>query len=94
LAADFLGIEVDGSHYDKAWEIKAFQSEAATFSSMKMKDMKIRFTGDIAIAQGHLSFKKKNGDGSGGIAFTDTWVLIGGRWQVIAAEDLEVPPEP
>jgi ketosteroid isomerase-like protein len=89
LADDFVGVDIDGSHYTKADEIRNTR-KPSEFASNHLNDIEIRFYGDAAVAQGSESWKKKDGT-PGKYVWTDTWIRRGGKWQVVAAEDL-VPP--
>jgi ketosteroid isomerase-like protein len=94
LADDFVGIDTSGKFYDKAKEIEGLAKDAEHFVSNHVNEIKIRFFGDTAVAQGSESWVGKNADGSqrrGRFVWTDTWVKRNGKWQVVAAEDLAVP---
>jgi ketosteroid isomerase-like protein len=93
LADDFLGVDVDGSHYDKAKAI-ADLTAGHNFISNHLVDIKVRFYGDAAVAQGSESWVRRNGNPKRGrFVWTDTWIKRDGQWQVVAAEDL-IAPEP
>jgi ketosteroid isomerase-like protein len=92
LADDFVGVDIDGSHYSKADAIKDYRSQPSEFASNHLNEVEIRFYGDAAVAQGNEGWKKKNG-AAGKFVWTDTWIKRNGKWQVVAAEDL-VPPAP
>jgi hypothetical protein len=90
LADDFVGVDIDGSHYSKADAIKDFRAHPSEFASNHLNEIGIRFYGDAAVAQGNESWKKKDAT-PGKFVWTDTWIRRGGKWQIVAAEDL-VPP--
>jgi ketosteroid isomerase-like protein len=90
LADDFVGVDIDGSHYSKADAIKDFRTHPSEFASNHLNEVEIRFYGDTAVAQGNESWKKKDGT-PGKFVWTDTWIKRAGKWQIVAAEDL-VPP--
>jgi ketosteroid isomerase-like protein len=90
LADDFLGVDIDGSHYSKADAIKDFRTHPSDFASNHLNEVEIRFYGDTAVAQGNESWKKKDGT-AGKFVWTDTWIRRGGKWQIVAAEDLVSP---
>jgi hypothetical protein len=92
LADDFVGVDIDGSHYSKADAIRDYRTLPSEFASNHLNQVEIRFYGDAAVAQGNESWKKKNG-ATGKFFWTDTWIKRNGKWQVVAAEDL-VPPAP
>lgn len=90
LADDFVGVDIDGSHDSKADAIKDYRSQPSEFASNHLNEVEIRFYGDAAVAQGNEGWKKKNG-AAGKFVWTDTWIKRGGKWQIVAAEDL-LPP--
>jgi ketosteroid isomerase-like protein len=90
LADDFVGVEIDGSHYSKASAIRDYHTQPSEFASNHLNEIEIRFYGDAAVAQGSESWKKKDGT-PGKFVWTDTWIKQNGKWQIVAAEDL-VPP--
>jgi hypothetical protein len=90
LADDFVGVDIDGSHYTKAQDIKDARTQPSEFVSNHANEIQVRFYGDAAVAQGSESWKKKDGT-VGKFVWTDTWIRRDGKWQVVAAEDL-VPP--
>ena len=91
LADDLVGVDIDGSHYSKEDAIKDFRKHSSDFVSNHLNGVEIRFYGDAAVAQGSESWKKRDGT-TGKFVWTDTWIRRGGKWQIVAAEDL-VPPE-
>jgi ketosteroid isomerase-like protein len=90
LADDFVGVDIDGSHYSKADVIKDYRTKPSEFASNHVNEVQIRFYGDAAVAQGSESWKKKDGT-PGTFFWTDTWIKRNGKWQVVAAEDLVAP---
>ena len=90
IADDFVGVDIDGSHYSKADMIKRHNTHPSEYISNHMNGVEIRFSGDTAVAQGSESWKKKDGT-TGKFVWTDTWIRRDGKWQIVAAEDL-VPP--
>src|SRR5215469_10415760 len=90
IADDFVGVDIDGSHYSKADMIKRHNTRPSEYISNHMNGVEIRFYGDAAVAQGSESWKKKDGT-TGKFVWTDTWIRRADKWQIVAAEDL-VPP--
>ena len=90
LADDFVGVDIDGSHYSKADGIKDFRTHPSEFVFNHLNEVEIRFYGNAAVAQGNWGWKKKDGT-TGKFVWTDTWIERGGKWQIVAGEDL-VPP--
>lgn len=93
LADDFVGVDIDGSHYSKADGIKVYRTQPSEFVSNHLNEVEIRFYGDAAVAQGSEGWKKKDG-ATGKYVWTDTWIKRNGKWQVVAAEDLVPPAAP
>lgn len=93
LADDFLGVNIDGSEYDKAKEISNIQSNRNEFQSNGLGEVKVRFYGDAAVAQGSELWQKRSGE-RGRFVWTDTWIRRNDSWQVVAAEAVQAPPAP
>ena len=92
LADDFVGVDPKGRLYDKAKMVSETAEAPKYFVSNHLNEVKIRFYGYTAIAQGNESWERKSGE-RGRFAWTDTWLRRNGRWQIVAAEDL-IAPEP
>jgi ketosteroid isomerase-like protein len=91
LAEDFLGVAPDGSLYDKAKAISETAEGPKEFVSNHLNDVKVRFYGDAAVAQGNESWVRRTGSPlRGRFVWTDTWIKRNGKWQIVAAEDLIV----
>ena len=89
LADDFIGVDPHGGIYDKAKMISDTREGSKFFASNHLNDVKIRFYGDTAVAQGSESWERRTGE-RGRFVWTDTWIRRNGRWQIVAAEDLTV----
>jgi len=88
LADDFVGVAPDGSLYDKAKEI-ADTRETGNMVSNHVNEVRVRFFGDTAVAQGSESWEKRTGEPKKGrYVWTDTWVRRNNKWQIVAAEDV------
>jgi ketosteroid isomerase-like protein len=93
LADDFVGVSHDGKRYTKADELNEDPAKPSEYVSNHLAEVEIRFFGDAAVAQGSEEWKKKDGR-TGKYVWTDTWIRRGGKWQIVAAEDLIPPSEP
>jgi len=94
LADDFVGIDPQGRTYDKVSMVRETRSAPEYFASNQLNEVKVRFFGNTAVAQGHESWQRHSGEPlRGRFVWTDTWVKRKGRWQIVAAEDL-IAPEP
>jgi ketosteroid isomerase-like protein len=92
VADDFVGVDPDGKLYDKAQEISETQREFKNYAYNHLNEVKVRFFGDTAVAQGSESWERRTGEPKfGRFVWTDTWIRRNGRWQVVAAEDLTIP---
>ena len=90
LADDFIGVDPRGQLYDKAKMISDTRDGAKFFASNHLNEVKIRFYGHTAVAQGSESWERRTGE-RGRFVWTDTWLRRDGRWEIVAAEDLTVP---
>ena len=93
LADDFIGTDPKGNLYDKAAMIADTKDAPKYFVSNHLDQVKIRFFGNTAVAQGSESWERRNGE-RGRFVWTDTWIHRNGRWQIVAAEDLIAAPLP
>ena len=92
LADDFIGVDPKGRLYIKQQMIDETSNAPKYFVSNRLNDVKVRFYGNTAIAQGSETWEKRSGE-RGRFVWTDTWLQRDGRWQIIAVEDLIVPEE-
>jgi ketosteroid isomerase-like protein len=91
IADDFLGVDPDGSMYNKEQAISETRTGPQTFLSNHTNEVKVRFYGETAVAQGSESWQRRSPEPRyGRYVWTDTWVRRNGQWQVVAAEDVEV----
>ena len=90
LANDFIGVDPHGQLYDKTKMISETREGPKFFASNHLNEVKIRFYGDTAVAQGSESWERRTGE-RGRFVWTDTWLRRNDRWEIVAAEDLTVP---
>jgi ketosteroid isomerase-like protein len=91
LADDFVGVSPEGTVYDKKTMVADTRTAPQVFLSNHLNEVKVRFFGDTAVAQGSESWEKRKGEPhSGRFVWTDTWIRRNGQWQIVAAEDLTV----
>ena len=93
LADDFLGVDPKGRVYDKTQMIADTREAPKYFVSNHVNDVKVRFYGDTAIAQGDETWERRSGE-RGRFVWIDTWLRRNGQWQIVAAEDLIAPEHP
>jgi len=90
LADDFIGVDPKGRLYTKQQMIDKKRNAPKYFVSNRLNDVKVRFYGKTAVAQGSETWEKHSGE-RGRFVWTDTWLRRNGRWQIVAAEDLIAP---
>ena len=89
LADDFVGISPGGKTYTKAQMLKDLRTDPHETAD-RIDGLSVRFYGDTAIAQAHEHVVGPPPElEPSETVFTDTWVRRGGRWRVVAAEDLD-----
>ena len=92
LADDYLGVAPDGTLRTKHDEIDGIRKSPESVASNHVNEVKVRFYGDTAIAQGSETWELKAGvPRRGRYVWTDTWLRRNQRWQIVAAEDLTAP---
>jgi hypothetical protein len=95
LADDFVGVDPKGALYDKSTMVSETRDASKHFVSNHANEIKVRFYGDTAVAQGNETWERRSGDQlRGRFVWTDTWVKRNGKWQIVAAEDLIAPEKP
>jgi uncharacterized protein (TIGR02246 family) len=90
FADDFLGVSPDGAQYTKQQFIDDTKAHPLGFTSNEVNEMKVRFEGNVAIAQGRETFTRKDGV-KGRFVWTDVLALRNGQWQIVAAQDAMAP---
>jgi uncharacterized protein (TIGR02246 family) len=90
FADEFVGVAPDGVRYTKQGFIDDTKAHPLGFTSIEIEEMKVRFEGNVAVAQGHETFTRKDGE-RGRFVWTDVLVRRGEKWQLIAAQDAMVP---
>ena len=94
LADDFIGVDPKGGSYDKAKMVSETRDAPKYFLSNHANQVRVRFYGDTAVAQGDETWKRRSGEPlRGRFVWTDTWVRRNGKWQIVAAEDLIAPEQ-
>jgi hypothetical protein len=93
LADDFIGVDPKGRLYTKQQMIDETRNAPKYFVSNQLNDVKVRFYGNTAIAQGSETWERGSGE-RGRFVWTDTWLRRNGHWQIVAAEDLIAPEKP
>ncbi|MGH7024945.1 MAG: nuclear transport factor 2 family protein [Caulobacteraceae bacterium] len=92
LTDDFQGVDPHGAMYDKASVLRDVR-EGPRYASDEVGPVSVRFYGNTAIAQAReREVGPPPARQAGEHVFTDTWVKLGGRWRIVAAEDVEGRP--
>ncbi len=61
-----------------------------SISSNHLNDVKVRFYGDTAVAQGNESWERRTGTPKRGrFVWIDTWIRRNGKWQIVAVPEPE-----
>jgi hypothetical protein len=95
IADDFQGTSPSGRRYGKKDAITT--DTKALERDCQLGEVKVRFFGDsIAIAYGAESaVKAKDGkETKHCLIWTDTWLKRAGKWQIVAAQDTNIPCKP
>ena len=92
LADDFVGIDPKGRFYTKKEMLADTRNAPKYFRSNQLNEVRVRFFGNTAVAQGYETWERRSGQPRRGrFVWTDTWVKRNGQWQIVAAEDLIAP---
>lgn len=81
----------------KAGDIRDARARAIEFTTFHNEGMKVRVYGNAAIVTGRTILQGKAKDGSVvdvEVQFTDTIVLEGGRWRIVAGHVSRLKPKP
>jgi hypothetical protein len=97
LADDFVWVYPSDGRllWSKAETIADAEAGPGDFVSNHVNEVKVRFFGMTAVAQGNESWvqKDKNGKVSKGrFIWSDVWVRRHGQWQMVQAQDQAIGP--
>ena len=96
IADDFQGTSPKGTRYGKDEAITTDSKSPSR--DCQLGEVKVRFFGDsIALAYGAESAVAKAKDGKEAkhcLIWTDTWLKRAGKWQIVAAQDTNIPCKP
>jgi uncharacterized protein (TIGR02246 family) len=92
FADDFLGVSPEGAHYTKQGFIDDTKAHPLGFASNELNKIKMRFFGNVAVAQGDETFTTQSGD-KGRFVWTDVLVRHDETWKIVAAQDAVAPAE-
>ncbi len=88
IADDFTAVSSKAERYGKAEAIRQIVDSKGKYKSLDVRDVRVRFYGDAAVAQGTDVWEMSDGK-RGSAVWTDTWVRTRtrGRWLIVAAQD-------
>lgn len=86
IADDFVWL-LDGKVLGKSDAISEAKSKPT--GTQHFDYVRVRFFGDMAIAQGQQTVTRRNRSKIRNL-FMDTWLLRGGKWQIVAATDVDI----
>lgn len=89
MAEDFVGMNSSGKTYDKKTLLKE-SIESANLFTEKTYNIRIKYYGTTAIAQGGETWTKLSDSTSRKSVWTDTWIYRNSKWELIAAMDLKL----
>lgn len=87
LADDFLDATYKGELRTKDEALAALRSAARADASQRLSDLRARIYGDAGIVTGINTVTARDGSFSVRVRFTDVFVLHGGRWQAVSAQE-------
>lgn len=90
MADDFAGVSLRGDIYDKSTLISESIMNANQYYSPRVFNVKVRFYGNAAVAQGNETWTKLSDSTSTTNIWTDTWIYRNKKWQIVAAQDLKI----
>jgi ketosteroid isomerase-like protein len=92
LADDYTWTDFDGIVWTKAQDLETLKSGEVVNTFYEVDDWKVRVYGDAAIVTGCTTVKEtwKGRDTSGKYRYTDTWVKLAGRWQLVASHTSKI----
>jgi hypothetical protein len=94
LAIDFVSTGPRGDKSNRAESIAAARKGPDVFASTALAEVTVRLHGTTAIAFGGDVLKLRSGSPAEvRTAWTDTWLLRNGAWQVVASHECVIRPE-
>lgn len=93
LADDFQGTAPDGSRYSKKQAVEEARNPKQPARNCQTYEVKVHFFGDsMAILYGSESATRRTSSGAASnrkLVWTDTWLKRNGKWQIVAAQDMQ-----
>ncbi len=93
IAEDFVGVDVNGQHMDKAQVLARMQSQEMEITSLRHEDIRARVFGDCAVATARTAVagRYKGQETGGEFPYMRVWVKRQGRWQAVATQSSAIP---
>lgn len=92
LADDFVHV-LPGGFINKAQHLDYLRSHPDAFrGTRRFSELTVRIYGHTALATGIVTTDRGDGSPPRNSAFTDVFVLRGGRWQAVNAQELTLAP--
>ena len=89
IAENFIGISWKAVRYAKTEALKEISESKGVFSSFIATGITVRLYGETAVAQGRDVWVMADKSRKEGSSFwTDTWIRVHGKWQIVAAQDI------
>ena len=93
LADDFQGASPEGKRYKKQDAVAGAQDTSKTAKDCRLLDARVRFFGDnlamVFGSESSVQTAKTGGEEKRCLIWTDTWLKLNGKWQIIAAQDTQ-----
>lgn len=87
IADDFVGVDSQGNHYNKAGLQRTIVQFRQSGQRLASDHVQLRVYDDAAVAQGFRRVFHADGTPAPRTAWTDTWVYTGGRWRLAASAE-------
>jgi ketosteroid isomerase-like protein len=98
LVADgFILTDSHGAITTKADDLRGARDRAIEFTAFRNEGMQVRLYGTTAVVTGRTIIAGKTRDGTAldiEVQFTDTVILLGGRWRIVASHVSRLKPGP
>ena len=93
IAEDFIGVDVNGKHLNKAEVLARMQSQEMEITSLRHEDIRVRVFGDCAVATARtvVAGRYKGQEAGGEFPYMRVWVKRQGRWQAVATQSSAIP---
>jgi ketosteroid isomerase-like protein len=93
IAEDFIGVDVNGQHLNKAEVLARVAAPEFEVTSLRHEDIRVRVFGDCAVATARtvVAGRYKGQDTGGEFPYMRVWVKRQGRWLAVATQSSAIP---